>query len=266
MIIGAGGYNMEDHWGNIYRYDLKRKRLTAGVQIKQFWYNMLSPSRNYILYEYGSELSNFMNFYDVRQDKNFEAAAYFNFRKEFPKLRKTAEFPLLWVGDRDRFLAVIHSGLRPGDDELTPEEKEEQNKAWLALFDVPQRKIVWKKLAYRVGFPSSYQLLEDNKALVDYDDEVFELSLVDGTERRIHAIDGRFLSVSPDKRKIAFIKKNQVFTASPDGSDKKLILELPADWRHAADYKNVGVRSPMWLETGNTLILFGELQLLVVTL
>lgn len=254
-----GGYG-----GNIYRYDLKKKRLARGAKIKQFWYAALSPSRNYILYERGGEQSNFIDFYNIRQDRNYEAAGYFKFRKAFPKFRKTTESPLLWVGSRDRFLAYITSGEHP--DDIKPEDEEEQSKTWLALFDVPTGKIVWKKLTDKRAFPSAFQPLDAGKMLINYDEEVFKLSLATGKERKISGINGKSLVVSPNKKKIAFIESNRVFTSSPNGSNKKSVLELPPEWIPEKDYKGMGEHPPMWLPASDGLILFGENQLLIAQL
>jgi hypothetical protein len=264
IVSGNGDYEMGGLPGNIFRYDLRRKRLTKGSKIKQFWYAALSPSRNFILYEHGGEQSNFTDFYDVRRDRNYEAAEYFDFRKAFPEFRKTNAFPLIWAGRGERFLAFVASGEHP--DDIKPEDEKEQGRTWLALFDIPARKIVWKKLTDKSAFPSAFQPAGAGKVLVNYGAEVYELSLANGRERKLSGIDGSSLVVSPDKKRIAFIKANRVLTAFVDGSGTKPIFELPAGWKAAAGYKSMGERPPLWLPRGNALIFFGELELLIARL
>jgi Tol biopolymer transport system component len=99
--------------------------------------------------------------------------------------------------------------------------------------------------------------------LVNYDEDVYELSLADGKERQIRGISGKSLALSPDKKKIAFIKSNRVFTALINGGSKKTVLDLPPEWKPATDYKGMGEHPPMWSPTGDGLVLFGENQLLI---
>jgi len=132
------------------------------------------------------------------------------------------------------------------------------------LFDVPTRKVIWKKLVNKWLFPSDFQQLNADKALLTYDDGVYELSLKNGTMRKNTKIDGEALTISPNGKKIAFIKTNQVFIASPDGSNKKQILDLPPEWKEQTAYKGMGIRPPLWSADNDWLILFGENQMLLV--
>jgi hypothetical protein len=264
IVTGDGSYDMGGNPGNIYRFDLKNRRVKKGAPIKQFWEAALSPSGKYILYERGGEQSNYVDFYDVRQDKNYEAARRFNFRKAFPQFTETSASPLGWVGNRDAFLAYVTSGVHP--DEIKPEDEEKHNKTWLCLLDAPTGRIVWKKLIKSGAFQSEFQPLSVDKVLVNYGEDVYELSLADGRERQIRGISGKSLALSPDKKKIAFIKSNRVYTALINGGSKKPVLDLPPEWKPATDYKGMGERPPVWSPTSEQMILFGENQLLIARL
>lgn len=264
IITGDGSYDMGGNPGNIYRFDLKNRRVKKGAPIKQFWEAALSPSGKYILYERGGEQSNYIDFYDVRLDKNYEAERRFNFRKAFPRFIEWSASPLVWVGNRDAFLAYVTSGVHP--DEIKPEDAEEHNKTWLCLLDAPTGRIIWKKLIETGAFQSGFQPLNSGRVLVNYDEEIYELSLADGKERRIRGISGKSLVISPDKKKIAFIKSNRAFTALLNGDNKKPVLDLPRGWKPATDYKGMGERPPVWSPSGDGLILFGENQLLIARL
>ena len=257
IITGDGSYDWSGKMGNIFRYDLKRKRLTKGAKIPMFWYASLSPSGKYILYEHGAEDNNNTDLYDISRDKNYPISEYFNFKNSFPQYKETDETPLVWLHSRDRFLAEISSN----DDNDDIDEK-----VWLALFDVPSRKVIWKKSVDKWFFPSNFQQLSDEKALLDFDDGVYELFLENGDLRKNSNIDGKQIAVSPNRKNIAFIKSNQLFVASPDGSNRKLILDLPSDWKPQTAYKGGGERPPTWSVDSSSLILFGENQLLFVQL
>jgi hypothetical protein len=264
IITGDGQYDMGGNPGNIYRYDLKNRRVKKGAPIKQFWEAALSPSGKYILYERGGEQSNYVDYYDVRQDKNHEAARRFNFRKAFPQFSETSASPLIWVGSRDAFLAYVTSGVHP--DDIKPEDEEKHNKTWLCLLDATGGRILWKKLVERDAFQSQFQPLSAGKVLVNYGEDVYELSLADGRESRIRGIGGKSMVLSPDKKKITFIKSNRIFTALVNGGSEKPVLDLPPDWKPATNYKGMGERPPMWSPTGERLIVFGENQLLIARL
>ena len=243
--------------GNIFRYDLKRKRVIKGARISDFWYASLSPSGKYILYEHGSDVNNNTDLYDISQDKNHPISEYFNFKNSFSEYEATDEYPIVWLRNQDRFLAGVNSN--DDNDEIG-------EKVWLALFDVLGKKVSLKKLLDKWFFPSNFQQLDDNKALLSYEDGVYELSLENGDLRKNSNIDGGQIAVSPDRTKITFIKSSQLFVASPDGNNRKLILDLQSDWKPQTAYKGGGERLPVWSTDSNSLILFGENQLLFIQL
>jgi hypothetical protein len=257
IVSGSGSYDWGGDKGNIYRYDLKTKRTTKGAKVWGFWYASRSPSGKYILYEHGAEDNNNADLYHVLQNRNYPIAEYFNFRRVFPKLSPTNEVPIGWLAGKDRFLAEITSQ----EDDLA------EPKGWLVLFDAAARKIIWKKSINKFLFPTDFQQLNADKALLRYDDSgVYELSLRNGAMRRNAKIDGDALTVSPDGKSIVLIEKKQVFNSSPDGRDKKQILELPPEWKPQTVYKGMGTRPPLWSAGGDWLIIFGENDLLLTQL
>ena len=200
IITGDGSYDWNGKMGNIFRYDLKKKRVIKGARISNFWYASLSPSSKYILYEHGSDVNNNTDLYDISRDKNYPISEYFNFKNSFPKYEETDEYPIAWLRNQDRFLAGVNSN--DDNDEIG-------EKVWLALFDVLGKKVSWKKLLDKWFFPSNFQKLDDNKALLSYEDGVYELSLENGDLRKNTNIDGGQIAVSPDRTKITFIKSSQ---------------------------------------------------------
>lgn len=253
IITGDGSYDWGGEMGNIFRYDLKRRRMTRGARIPMFWYASLSPSTKYILYEHGAEDNNNAELYDVRQNKNYSISDYFNFKKTLPELKNTDEVPVAWLDNQDLFLAQIS----PQGDEDGSSTNE-----WLVLFDVPSRKIIWKRPLEKWFFPTHFQQLDRNKGLFVVDDSIYELSLTDGSSRKLSEIDGKSIAASPDGKTMAFVMSNQLFVASPDGRGKKLLCNIPSDWKTQTAYKAMGERPPLWSENGDTVILFGENQLL----
>lgn len=255
IISGDGSYDWGAEKGNIFKFDLKRKLFFKGAQIYAFWYASVSPSRKYVLYEHGAEANNNADLYDISRNKNYPVSEYFNFKKEFPNYKVTDESPIAWIGT-DKFLAEVSDN---GD-------AVEKNNSFLVLFDVAAKKTVWKKSVDKYLFPTAFQQLNAEKALVNYENEVFELSLTDGKTVKIPTIEGSSIAVSPDKTKVAFFNSNQLFVAAVNGDDKKSILELPAEWKHQNAYKGMGERTPLWSANGDSLILFAENQLLLVRL
>ena len=253
IITGDGSYDWGGKMGNIFRYDLKRRRMTKGARIPMFWYASLSPSAKYILYEHGAEDNNNTELYDVRENKNYSISDYFNFKKTLPELENTDEVPVAWLDDKDLFLAQIS----PQGDGYGSSTNE-----WLVLFDVPGRKIIWKRPLEKWFFPTHFQQLDNNKGLFVVDDSVYELSLTDGNSRKLSDIDGKSIAASPDGKTIAFVMTNQLFVSSPDGRGKKLLCDIPLDWKAQTAYKAMGERPPLWSENGDMVILFGENQLL----
>lgn len=253
IVSGDGNYDWGADKGNIFKFDLKRKRFSRGAPIHAFWYASPSPSRRYVLYEHGAEDNNNSDLYDIAQNKNYPLAEFFNFKKEFPKYDATDEKPVAWIG-ADKFLAEVSGN---GDGV-------ENDGTFLVLFDAAAKKIVWKKPVERWLFPTAFQQLSADKALVNYENKVYELSLKDGKMAKISAVEGSSIAISPDKKRIAFFNSNQLFVAAISGDDKKSILELPAGWKHQEAYKAMGERTPLWSADGGSLILFGEKEMLFV--
>jgi len=264
IISGDGAYDWGAEKGNIFKFDLKRKRFSKGTKIFAFWYASASPSGKHILYEHGAEDNNNTDLYDISQDKNYPISEYFNFKKEFPEYKVTDESPIAWV-ESDKFLAEI-SDNQFDENEASNSGGAEKKHFWLVLFDVTGKNVVWKKSVDKWLFPTAFQQLSENKALVNYEDEVYELSLIDGKMVKLPGIDGNSISVSPNKKRVAFLKSNQLFITSPNGSDKKLVLGFPEDWEHQTAYKGMGERSALWSADSNSLILFGNNQLFLIQL
>lgn len=258
LITGDGSYDWGGNKGNIYKFDLARKRVTKSAVIWDFWYSSLSPTGRFVLYEHGAENNNNTDLYDILQGKNYPISKYFNFKINFPKLKATDEVPIIWLRGRDRFLASVS----PADDGENDPVKEEPD--WLVLFDVPTRKILWKKPMDKRAFPTEYHQLDSNKLLVNFEDGIYELSLANGSLRKNSRLDGKQIAVSPNGKMVAFTKSNQVIIASPGGNNKKVILDLPADWKWQTAYKGMGERSPLWSADAKSLALFGENDVLVV--
>lgn len=253
IISGNGNYDWGGEKGNIIRFNLKDGQVSKGAEIWDFWYAYLSPSGRYILYEHGAEDNNNADIYDITKNKNYPVAKYFNLKKIFPKYKETDEMPVAFLKNQDSFLAQINQN----DD-----ESDDQN--WLVLFDVSSKKVIWKKLIDGWFFPSEFQQLNNDKAFITLGEEIYNLNLKSGELQKNSIISGRLLSISRDGSKIAFLESNKLFTISPDGTGRKLLLDLPPNWEFQKAYKGMGERLPEWSIDNNWLVLFGENQLLFV--
>jgi hypothetical protein len=260
LIAGDGNYDWGAERGNIYQYDLRRGQVTKGAQIDAFWYASVSPSGRFVLYEHGAEDSNYTELYDIRRNRNHPISKYFNFKTIFPQYRATEEHPLVWLREGDRFLAEISEDDAPEENMAMPPPE----KLWLALFDVPTRKMIWKKQVKEFCFPTDFQQLDQTKALIGYEDGVYELSLADGNLRKNPKIDADVFAVSPNGKKLAVVKSNRLYIASPDGGRPQPVLDLPAEWTAQTAYKGMGKRPPLWSPDGQSLILCGENEMIVV--
>ena len=254
IVAGGGSFDWGGRKGNIFRFNLKTKRMTKGARVWAFWYTSLSPSGRYVLYEHGAEDTNNADLYDVLLDKNYPIHEYFSLEREFPGFEWNEEVPIAWLAGRDRFLAEI----------MTRKESGETDENWLVLFDVPSRKIIWKKLFIQSMFPPGFQQIDDETAFIDTYDGIYELSLTTGEMKKSEKIDGARASVSPDKKRIAFINVEKVFVASTGGRDKKQIFELPRDWEMQRAYKGMGERPPLWSPSSDRVILFGKDRLFLI--
>ncbi len=256
IVAGEGNFDWGGSMGNIFRYDLKQKRVIKGAPISGFWYAYLSPNSKYILYEHGSEENNNADLYDVLSDKNHEISKFFSFEKHFPRYTESDEAPIAWLSDENKFLAEISFG--------NDESGDDPRHRFLA-------KIVWAKQTNIGIWPHSFQQFSENKALVsvikENDDgahEVYEISLTNGDTKVIEEINGDALAVSPDKKRVAFLEKNNLFIAAPDGSNKRLVVSAIPRWESQLAYKNMGQRPPLWSPSNDSLILFGRDQLVLV--
>lgn len=195
IITGDGSYDWGGEMGNIFRYDLKRRRMTRAARVPMFWYASLAPSKAFILYEHGAEDNNNAELYDILRNRNYAIANYLYLKKHFPEFKETDEAPIAWLDGRDRFLATVEATGEYGNDE----------RVWLALFDVPARRMIWKTVLEKLFFPTDFQQMDEDKALFVADDTVFELSLRNGMISKHPNIGGKSIAVNPDRKTIAFV-------------------------------------------------------------
>ena len=254
IVTGDGNYDWGVGKGNIFRYDLSTKNVIKGPTIPAFWYASKSSDGRYVLYEHGAEANNNVELYDVSSNRNFAISKYFNFKKLFPSMKATDEVPIGWLANQNRFLALVE----PNDEEQYTDNHT------LVLFDVATKGIIWKTSLSHGLFPSSFQEIGDGRSLLCLDDGIHELSLLNGKIITFPGFKGTQCSVSPDRMEIAFIESNLLKVIGTAGGNERDLFELPSNWKHAEDYKGMGSRPPLWSPTGDSLIMFGQGQLLLV--
>jgi hypothetical protein len=255
IVTGDGNYDWGEAKGNIFLYDLKEKKVTKGPSIPAFWYASRSPDARYVLYEHGAEANNNVEIYDVLSNRNFAVSEYFNFRKAFPTLRATDEMPIDWLSSAEQFLAIVEPS---GEDDLQTVVSK------LVLFDVPKRQIIWKTDLKAPFFPSAFQEISNRRALLCLDDGVYDLSLLDGSVSKVSDSSVTQCSISRDRKEFAFVESNVLKVVGTEGRDERKVVEIPADWKHAADYKGMGSRPPLWSPKSDSIVLFGVGEILMI--
>jgi hypothetical protein len=263
LVSGDGSYDMGGFKGSIMRFDAARRRMTRGAEVWTFDSASLSPNGKYVLYEHGGDNDNRADYYDIARNVNYPLARRFNFKREFPKYKKTDEVPLGWVGP-EKFLAMV--------DENQFEESETSNrevvdtKPWLVLCDAGTGRIVWKKQLDSAAFPAYIHLLSPASALAAASDGLYEISLANGKFEKRAPIKGHDFALSSDKKRLAFIDSDQIFVSSLNGANRRSAVKFPDVWKYAGDYPELGARSLLWSPDGRLIVALGEKELLFVRL
>lgn len=263
IISGDGNYDMGMSKGNILRFDVSRRRVRRGAQIDSFRYAYLSPSRKYVLYDHAGEQIVTADLYNIGRDLNNSIPKLFDFKRHFPKYKRTSVFPLGWIA-ANRFAAIV--------DEDQFEEYETKNfnevkdtPAWLVMFDAATRKIIWKRQLKDMDSPDRLQQLTPTKAFFETNKGIYEVSLADGILTKLPDLKGSGFSFSYDKTQMAFFDGRRVFVSSANGANKKLAVEIPENQKN----KNLidkQMNRIEWSPDGKRLFIFDEMRLLIVTL
>jgi hypothetical protein len=213
------------------------------------------------LYEHSNYDENHTDVYEVGRDISHSLVTRFGLKSLFPKYKYTDQFPIAWVSP-SRFLAVVQNNEFKVDTPIYVPVDE--GSPWLVLFDAVTGKIVWKTQIKDNFSPSEFQQPSPTSALAQIDKKVYEISLPDGKliERPIFKFTA--FAASPDKKTMAFFDFRKLFVSAIDGENRKVIFDLPDDWKHDLDHKGLGVRPPLWSPDGETIIIFGEKQLYFV--
>jgi Tol biopolymer transport system component len=262
IVSGDGDYDLGLKKGNILRFDVKRRSASRRAQIRGFQNPMLSPGGRYILYEHNGESGGNTDFYDINADRNHSIAVRFDFKRIFPQYKSTFERPIAWISP-SRFLAEVD------ENQTAPADKyKADSKPWLILFDAEIGKIVWKRQTTFELIPPYFHQLSPTKALMENDGGVYEISLASGkSEMALPALDGKAISVSPDKKQIAYFDIKHLYISSLDGKNAKSILDLPYDWTGVSAYKDMGTLTPpLWSPDGKRLVIFDEKRVLFIRL
>jgi hypothetical protein len=260
IVSGDGDYDLGLKKGNILRFDVKRRSAARLAQIRGFQNPMLSPGGKYILYEHNGENGGNTDFYDLAANRNYPLAERFNFNRAFPQYKRTFERPIAWISP-NRFLAEVD------ENQTAPADKyKADSKPWLVLFDVAG-KIIWKRQTTFELIPPYFHQLSATKALMENDGGVYEISLTTGkSEMFLPALDGKTISVSPDKKQIAYFDIKHLYIASLDGKNAKSVFALPFDWTEVSAYKEMGAPPPLWSPDGKRLIIFDKKRALFIRL
>lgn len=250
--------------GNILRFNVPGGQVKRGARIDGFRYAYLSPSRKYIIFDHAGEQNIAADLYDIGRDINTAIPKRFNFKRHFPKYKKTNIDLLGWFG-ANRFAATV--------DEDQFDEYETKNfndvkdtPAWLVMFDAAAGKIIWKRQLNDINAPVHLEQLNRTKAFFDGGDSGrYEVTLDNGTLTKLTDIEGTGFSFSPEKTQMAFFDERRVFVSSPNGANKKLAVEIPES------RENIGVidKSTTWINwspDGRRLFVFDKTRLLIVTL
>jgi hypothetical protein len=263
IVSGDGDYDLGLKKGNILRFDVKRQSAARRAQIRGFQNPMLSPGGRYILYEHNGENGGSADFYDLAADRNYPLAGRFNFKRVFPKYKRTFERPVAWISP-SRFLAEVDEDQSAPVDE---NEDESDTKSWLVLFDAATGKIIWKRQSNLEMFPPYFHQLSATKALAETDGGIYEISLADGRLKRIIPhFYGNSISISPDKKQLAYFSAHQLYVAAIGGENEKPVFDLPAEWKSVSAYKGMGAMPPLWSPDGKRLIIFDEKRALFIRL
>lgn len=267
IISGDGEYDTGMSRGNIIRFDLRRGRYTRGARIDGFKNAMLSPGGKYVLYEHGSNEDNFADLYDIRRNVNYPVAKRFDFKRQFPKFKRINVSPLAWVAP-NRFAATVAENQSELMQEITSPLDPRISPWWLVLFDAATAKIVWKRQLKNTDIISNFQPLSRTKAFFENVDGIYEIALADGKLTKLPFGESSGFSFSPDKTRTAFFdvySKRQIFVSSADGTDKKLIFEIPESSR---DFGSADENPPRinWSPDGKRLLIFDEFRLFMVRL
>lgn len=265
IVSGDGDYDLGLKKGNILRFDVKRQIALRRAQIHGFQNPMLSPGGKYILYEHNGESGGNTDFYDLAADRNYPIAGRFNFKRAFPRYKRTFERPIAWISP-NRFLAeVVANQSAPGEE--SAEEDEFNTKRWLVLLDAETGKIVWKREVNSEMLPPYFHQLNATKALALTGGDIYEISLSDGKSQRIICdFKGNSVSISPDKKQLAYFSAGHLYTASVDRENEKSVFDLPADWKSVSAYKSMGAMPPLWSPDGGRLVIFDEKRAIFIRL
>jgi hypothetical protein len=261
IVSGDGDYDLGLKTGNILQFDVERRSAARRARIRGFQNPALSPGGRYILYEHNGENGGNTDFYDIAADRNYSLAARFNFRRSFPQYKSTFERPIAWISP-NRFLAEVDENQTAPADEYKADSK-----PWLVLLDAETGKIVWKRQTTFELIPPYFHQLSATKALMENDGGVYEISLASGkSEMFLPSLDGKAISVSADKKQIAYFDIKNLYVASLDGKNAKPVLELPFDWSGVSAYKETGETPPLWSPDGKRLIIFDKKRALFIRL
>lgn len=261
IFSGDGDYDLGLKKGNILRFDVKRQSVSRRAPIRGFQNPMLSPGGKYILYEHNGESGGNTDFYDIAADRNYPIAGRFNFKRVFPKYKRTFERPIAWISPK-RFLAQVEE-----NQTSTADKYKADSKPWLVLFDAETGKIVWKRQMIFELIPPYFHQLSATKALMENGGGVYEISLANGkSELILPYTDGKAISISPDKKQIAYFDIKHLYIASLDGKNAKSVLALPYDWTAVSAYKEMGAPPPLWSPDGTRLVIIDKSRALFVRL
>lgn len=264
IVSGDGEYDIGLEKGNILHFNVRGGRVKRGARINGFRYAYLSPSRKYIVFDHAGEQNINADLYDVGRDINTPIPKRFNFKRHFPKYKKTNIDLLGWFG-ANRFAATV--------DEDQFDEYETKNfndvkdtPAWLVMFDATAWKIVWKRQLNDINAPVHLEQLSQTKAFFyGGDSGRYEVTLDNGTLTKLTNIKGTGFSFSSDKTQMAFFDDRRVFVSSANGADKKLAVEIPEN-RENTSVTNKGTTWINWSPDGKRLFVFDQMRLLIVTL
>jgi hypothetical protein len=247
IVSGNGHFDWGGEKGFLYQFDPSSGALQKGPAIAGFWYGSVSPSRRYILFEHGAEESNWTELYDLQTNRVHSIGRYFPWpRSPYFRLDRE-EFPIKWMRNADRFLAIIEFDVDSGD-----------SKKWLVLFDVPSRTPIWKKRSDLSFFPSDFVQINERKAYVRSDSGIRTLSLATGVQRTVRGVNASSMSNHRESGEIAFVDKGELFVARSGFRNRRSIAKLPVGFMFSSAHKGMGERPPLWSPDGKVVFLIGK--------